>query len=123
MLAGEAGFIARRRSVLTRQNGGLPPPRFSLQREILRYCEIGQEAERLESPFSRWEKLRTLDLLDRFLPRAPALFLDVGGAAGAYAFPLAEAVTSWISWIPFLCMSSRLDSGPQWTSAYRETFK
>ena len=31
-----------------------------------------------------------MDLLDRFLPRAPALILDVGGAAGAYAFPLAE---------------------------------
>jgi SAM-dependent methyltransferase len=44
----------------------------------------------LESPFSRWEKVRTLDLLDRFLPRPPALILDVGGAVGAYAFPLAE---------------------------------
>jgi len=69
----------------------MSPPRLSLQREILGYYEIGQEAERLESPFSRWEKLRTLDLLERFLPRAPALILDVGGAAGAYAFPLAEA--------------------------------
>jgi SAM-dependent methyltransferase len=69
----------------------MPPPRFSLEREILRYYEIGHEAQRLQSPFSRWEKIRTLDLLDRFLPRAPALILDVGGAAGAYAFPLAEA--------------------------------
>jgi SAM-dependent methyltransferase len=69
----------------------MSPTRFSLQQEILRYYEIGQEAERLESPFSRWEKLRTLDLLERFLPPAPALILDVGGAAGAYAFPLAEA--------------------------------
>ncbi len=69
----------------------MPPPRFSLQREILRYYEIGHEAERLENPFFRWERIRTLDLLDRFLPPAPALILDVGGAAGAYAFPLAEA--------------------------------
>jgi SAM-dependent methyltransferase len=61
-----------------------------LERQILRYYERGQEAERLENPFSRWEKVRTLDLLDRYLPRAPALILDVGGAAGAYAFPLAE---------------------------------
>jgi SAM-dependent methyltransferase len=61
-----------------------------LEQPILQYYESGQEAERLESPFSRWEKVRTLDLLDRFLPRAPALILDVGGAAGAYAFPLAE---------------------------------
>ncbi len=64
--------------------------RFSLEQQILRYYESGQEAERLESPFFHWEKVRTLDLLDRFLPRPPALILDVGGAAGAYAFPLAE---------------------------------
>jgi ubiquinone/menaquinone biosynthesis C-methylase UbiE len=68
----------------------MPAPRFSLEQPILKYYESGQEAERLESPFSRWEKLRTLDLLDRFLPRPPAVILDVGGAAGAYAFPLAE---------------------------------
>jgi SAM-dependent methyltransferase len=68
----------------------MPAPRSSLEQHILRYYESGQEAERLESPFSHWEKVRTLDLLDRFLPRAPALILDVGGAAGAYAFPLAE---------------------------------
>lgn len=61
-----------------------------MERQILRYYESGQEADRLESPFFRWEKLRTMDLLDRFLPRAPALILDVGGGAGAYAFPLAE---------------------------------
>ncbi len=65
-------------------------PRFSLEPEIRRYYEAGQEAERLEDPVSRWEKLRTLDLLDRFLPPAPAVILDVGGAAGAYSFPLAE---------------------------------
>lgn len=68
---------------------GMPTPHVSLEQQILQYYESGQEADRLESPFSRWEKLRTLDLLDRFLPRAPALILDVGGAAGAYAFPLA----------------------------------
>lgn len=68
----------------------MPGSRSSLEQQILRYYEAGQEAERLESPFSRWEKVRTLDLLDRFLPPAPALILNVGGAAGAYAFPLAE---------------------------------
>ncbi len=68
----------------------MPAPLSSLEQQIARYYEKGQEADRLESPFSRWEKIRTLDLLDRFLPRAPALILDVGGAAGAYAFPLAE---------------------------------
>jgi SAM-dependent methyltransferase len=68
----------------------MPAPRFSLERQILRYYESGQEVERLDSPFFRWEKVRTLDLLSRFLPPAPARILDVGGAAGAYAFPLAE---------------------------------
>lgn len=66
-------------------------PQSSLQRDILGYYELGQEAERLENSFARWEKIRTLDLLDRFLPPPPAVILDVGGAAGAYAFPLAEA--------------------------------
>lgn len=53
----------------------MPAPRSSVEQQILRYYESGQEAERLESPFSRWEKVRTLDLLDRFLPPAPALIL------------------------------------------------
>lgn len=66
------------------------PAHFSLEPHILRYYDSGQEAERLESPFFRWEKIRTWDLLDRFLPPAPAVILDVGGAAGAYAIPLAE---------------------------------
>jgi ubiquinone/menaquinone biosynthesis C-methylase UbiE len=65
-------------------------PRSSLQREIHRYYEAGLEAGRLETSFSRWEKVRTFDLLRRHLPPAPAVILDVGGAAGAYAFPLAE---------------------------------
>lgn len=68
----------------------MPPPRFSLEPEIRRYYEASREAERLEDPVSRWEKVRTLDLLDRFLPPAPAVILDVGAAAGAYAFSLAQ---------------------------------
>lgn len=68
----------------------MPGARFALEAEIHRYYEAGQEASRLETPFSRWEKLRTLDILCRFLPCPPASILDVGGAAGAYAFPLAQ---------------------------------
>src|ERR1035438_1679333 len=45
---------------------GMPAPHVSLEQQILQYYESGREADRLESPFSRWEKLRTLDLLDRF---------------------------------------------------------
>ena len=61
-----------------------------LDPEILRYYDAGQEATRLDSPFCRWEKIRSLHLLSRFLPPAPARVLDVGGAAGVYAFPLAK---------------------------------
>jgi len=61
-----------------------------LEAEILRYYQAGREAERLAAPFFRWERIRTLDLLDRFLPPPPTVVLDVGGGAGAYAFPLAE---------------------------------
>ena len=68
----------------------MPEQRFSLDRDILGYYEAGQEAARLNASFCRWERIRTLDLLTRFLPPAPAVVLDVGGAAGAYAFPLAE---------------------------------
>ncbi len=68
----------------------MPVPRFSLEPEIRYYYETGQEADRLEDPVSQWEKVRTLDLLGRFLPPAPAVILDVGGGAGAYSFPLAE---------------------------------
>jgi SAM-dependent methyltransferase len=66
------------------------PQQLSRQQEMLQYYESGQEAGPLESPLSRWEKIRTLDLLKRFLPSAPAVILDVGGGAGAYAFTLAE---------------------------------
>src|SRR6516162_2727176 len=71
------------------QNTDMPVPGLSLEPEIRRYYEAGREAGRLEDPVSRWEKVRTLDLLRRFLPPAPAVVLDVGGAAGVYAFPLA----------------------------------
>lgn len=64
--------------------------RFALEAAIHRYYQAGQEAGRLEAPSWRWEKLRTFDILGRFLPPPPAVILDVGGAAGAYAFPLAE---------------------------------
>jgi SAM-dependent methyltransferase len=61
---------------------------LSLRREILSYYNIGQEAGRLH--LHNWEKIRTLDLLHRLLPAAPAVVFDVGGGAGAYAFPLAQ---------------------------------
>lgn len=58
---------------------------------IRSYYDRRPEESRLHRGTSRLEALRTRELLDRFAPPPPAVVLDVGGAAGAYAFPLAEA--------------------------------
>jgi ubiquinone/menaquinone biosynthesis C-methylase UbiE len=49
-----------------------------------------RESERLSGAHGELEWLRTLEILARALPPAPALIFDIGGAAGAYAFPLSE---------------------------------
>jgi SAM-dependent methyltransferase len=59
-----------------------PPP------EVLDYYALGEERGRLDQ--DPLERARTWDILDRHLPPPPGLVLDVGGAAGAYAFGLAE---------------------------------
>jgi SAM-dependent methyltransferase len=56
--------------------------------EMRAYYDRGDEQGRL-SDWGRFEFLRTRELLSRFLPAPPAIVLDVGGAAGAYALPLA----------------------------------
>jgi SAM-dependent methyltransferase len=62
-----------------------------LSPEILEYYERGGEHHRLSAGSGRLEFLRTLDILRRALPSAPARIVDVGGATGVYARPLAEA--------------------------------
>lgn len=62
---------------------------MTIRPEITAYYELGREQARLERGAGRVEALRTLELLDRWLPPAPAQVLDVGGAAGRYALPLA----------------------------------
>lgn len=62
----------------------------SLPREILEHYEIVEEAARLESADTQIEKIRTQELLRRYLPPAPAVILDIGGGAGVYGFWLAE---------------------------------
>jgi len=52
------------------------------------YYAEGNEQERLSS--NRLEKDRTLQILRKLLPSTPATILDIGGAAGTYAFLLAE---------------------------------
>lgn len=59
--------------------------------EILEYYRRGGESTRLSSGAGRLEFLRTWDVLTRVLPPVPATVLDVGGATGVYAGPLAAA--------------------------------
>ena len=58
---------------------------------IRAHYDLGLEETRLLiNGRARLEYVRTLELLDRVLPAPPAHVLDVGGATGAYALPLAE---------------------------------
>ncbi len=59
--------------------------------DIERYYNRGGELTRLADGVARLEFLRTWDVLSRVLPPAPARILDVGGATGVYAAPLAAA--------------------------------
>lgn len=62
-----------------------------LRPEILDYYRRGGERDRLAASEGRLEFLRTWDVLTRVLPDPPAVVLDVGGATGVYAEPLAAA--------------------------------
>jgi SAM-dependent methyltransferase len=62
----------------------------SLDPAIKAYYDRAAEESRLEVGAFRLEEFRTRELILRHAPQAPAVILDVGGAAGAYAFWLAE---------------------------------
>lgn len=62
-----------------------------MRTEIMAYYRLLGERERLGTGAGRLEFLRTWDILTRTLPVPPARVLDVGGATGVYARPLAEA--------------------------------
>jgi ubiquinone/menaquinone biosynthesis C-methylase UbiE len=57
--------------------------------EIINFYASGYEEIRLSDGTGQLECERTRELLMRFLPPAPAIVLDVGGGAGAYACWLA----------------------------------
>lgn len=65
-----------------------PPP--SLDPAIRAYYDTAPEESRLELGAFRLEEFRSRELILRHAPELPAVVLDVGGAAGAYAFWLAE---------------------------------
>ena len=58
--------------------------------EILGYYALGLEQGRLEQDYFPLERARTQELVLRQLAPAPGVVLDVGGAAGAYSFWLAD---------------------------------
>jgi SAM-dependent methyltransferase len=61
-----------------------------MDEDILEHYGGGIERDRLAGGYSRIEFVRTKELLERFLPPAPASVLDLGGGPGAYAAWLAE---------------------------------
>jgi ubiquinone/menaquinone biosynthesis C-methylase UbiE len=62
---------------------------MTLDPDIESYYGLGLERGRLGERGGGLEFVRTRELLGRFLPRPPAIVIDVGGGAGAYAVPLA----------------------------------
>ena len=58
--------------------------------DIIEFYSRDPEESRLEQGSSQLEAARTRELIERNAPAPPATVLDVGGAAGAYAFWLAE---------------------------------
>lgn len=61
-----------------------------IAREIEDHYRQAQESERLAEGAGELERIRTQAILGRYLPPPPATIFDIGGAAGVYAFPLAE---------------------------------
>lgn len=55
------------------------------------YYERYDESQRLADGDGDIERVRTQDILSRYLPPAPAVILDIGGATGVHALPLADA--------------------------------
>lgn len=58
--------------------------------EIKGYYSKSEESARLSAGQGELERIRTLAILARELPPAPALIYDIGGGAGVYSFPLAQ---------------------------------
>lgn len=58
--------------------------------DVKGYYNKGIETTRLDLESNRLEKIRTLDILERYLPQPPATIIDIGGATGVYSFELSK---------------------------------
>ena len=58
--------------------------------EILDYYAKGKEESRLTASLGKLERIRTWEIVERFLPLPPRRVIDVGGGTGVYALPLAS---------------------------------
>jgi ubiquinone/menaquinone biosynthesis C-methylase UbiE len=56
---------------------------------ISHYTESYDESNRLADGFGQLERARTEELISRFLPKPPAVVVDVGGASGIYSLFMA----------------------------------
>src|SRR5690606_15649606 len=56
---------------------------------IKEHYDHGFEQTRIGDEFN-FERLRTLSILSRHMPKSPAVVYDIGGATGVYAFPLSQ---------------------------------
>lgn len=58
----------------------------AIDRSVLAYYEAGTELNRLRTGIGRIEFERTKELLIKYLPKAPAVIFDIGGAYGEYSW-------------------------------------
>lgn len=61
-----------------------------LSEEALRHYQTTDEEGRLLSPSGQLEFIRSIEIIQRYLPKPPAKIIDIGGGCGIYSFYLAK---------------------------------
>jgi len=89
-LIGICGFFMTSLQAKDNSNKSLEENSVSIEKSIKKFYETGVEKDRLFRKMGRLEKERTDQLLNQYLPKAPATILDVGGGVGVYSFDLTK---------------------------------